>query len=72
MTTLGELAKALELELRGDPTRSIANLAPLESATADDLSFVSEKNIFPRYPIPMREHSSCTLTGLRLGPAVRY
>ena len=43
MTTLGELAKALELELRGDPTRSIANLAALESATADDLSFVSEK-----------------------------
>ena len=27
MTTLGELAKALELELRGDPTRSIDNLA---------------------------------------------
>ena len=43
MTTLGELAKALELELRGDPTRSIANLAALELATADDLSFVSEK-----------------------------
>ena len=43
MTTLGELAKVLELELRGDPTRSIANLAALESATADDLSFVSEK-----------------------------
>jgi UDP-3-O-[3-hydroxymyristoyl] glucosamine N-acyltransferase len=39
MTTLGELAKALELELRGDPTRSIANLAALESATPDDLSF---------------------------------
>ena len=43
MTTLGELAKALELELRGDPTRSIDNLAALESATAHDLSFVSEK-----------------------------
>ena len=43
MTTLGELAKALELELRGDPARSIASLAPLESATTDDLSFVSEK-----------------------------
>ena len=43
MTTLGELAKALELELRGDPMRSIANLAALELATADDLSFVSEK-----------------------------
>ena len=54
MTTLGELAKALELELRGDPTRSIANLAALESATADDLSFVSEKKHLPRYPIPTR------------------
>ena len=43
MTTLGELAKVLELELRGDPARSIASLAALESATADDLSFVSEK-----------------------------
>ena len=43
MTTLGELAKTLELELRGDPTRSIASLATQESATEDDLSFVSEK-----------------------------
>ena len=48
MTTLGELAKALELELRGDPTRSIANLAALESATAHDLSFVSEKKHLPK------------------------
>lgn len=48
MTTLGELAKALELELRGDPARSIANLAALESATADDLSFVSEKKHLPK------------------------
>ena len=48
MTTLGELAKALELELRGDPTRSIANLAALESATPDDLSFVSEKKHLPK------------------------
>ena len=48
MTTLGELAKVLELELRGDPTRSIANLAALESATADHLSFVSEKKHLPK------------------------
>ena len=48
MTTLGELAKALELELRGDPTRSIASLAALESATAEDLSFVSEKKHLPK------------------------
>ena len=43
MTTLGELAKTLELELRGDATRPIAGLAALESATEADLSFVSEK-----------------------------
>jgi UDP-3-O-[3-hydroxymyristoyl] glucosamine N-acyltransferase len=48
MTTLGELAKALELELRGDPARSIASLAALESATANDLSFVSEKKHLPK------------------------
>ena len=30
MTTLGELAKVLELELRGDAARSIASLAALE------------------------------------------
>ena len=33
MITLGELANTLELELRGDPTRSIASLATLETAT---------------------------------------
>jgi hypothetical protein len=48
MTTLGELAKVLELELRGDPARSIASLAALESATAGDLSFVSEKKHLPK------------------------
>ena len=48
MTTLGELAETLELELRGDPSRSIAGLAALESATEDDLSFVSEKRHLPR------------------------
>ena len=52
MTTLGELAKTLELELRGDPMRSIARVAALDSATEDDLSFVSEKNIFPGSLIP--------------------
>ena len=48
MTTLGELAKVFELELRGDPARSIANLAALESATGGDLSFVSEKKTSPQ------------------------
>ena len=72
MTTLGELAKVLELELRGDPARAIASLAALESATAGVLSFVSEKNIFTRFPIPTRAHSSCTLTGSRHGLVVHY
>jgi len=43
MPALGTLAAALELELQGDPDYEIGSLAALESATADDLSFVSEK-----------------------------
>ncbi len=43
MPALGTLAAALELELKGDADREIRSLAPLDSATADDLSFVSEK-----------------------------
>lgn len=43
MPTLGGLATALELELQGDPERVIQRLASLESATPEDLSFVSEK-----------------------------
>lgn len=48
MPALGELAKALELELRGDPGRPIERLATLESATANDLGFVSEKKHLPK------------------------
>ena len=43
MPALGTLAAALELELKGDPDFEIASLATLESATADNLTFVSEK-----------------------------
>lgn len=43
MPALGTLAAALELELKGDPDYEIRSLATLESATAHDLSFVSEK-----------------------------
>lgn len=43
MPALGTLAAALELELKGDPDYEIRSLATLDSATADDLSFVSEK-----------------------------
>ena len=43
MPSLGELATLLELELRGDAARPIQRLAALDVATADDLSFVSEK-----------------------------
>ena len=43
MPALGTLAAALELELKGDPDCEIRSLATLESAKADDLSFVSEK-----------------------------
>ena len=43
MPSLGELATLLELELRGVAARPIQRLATLDAATADDLSFVSEK-----------------------------
>jgi UDP-3-O-[3-hydroxymyristoyl] glucosamine N-acyltransferase len=43
MPALGELAAALGLELKGDPDRPIVALAPLDQATSDELSFVSEK-----------------------------
>ena len=43
MPTLGELATSLELELRGDADFAIQQLASLSAATANDLSFVSEK-----------------------------
>ena len=43
MPALGTLAAALGLELQGDPDCEIRALAALDSATTDDLSFVSEK-----------------------------
>ena len=43
MPALGEIATALNLELRGDPARSIDALAPIEKASQEHLTFVSEK-----------------------------
>ena len=43
MPALGEIATALNLELRGDPARPIDALAPLEKASPEHLTFVSEK-----------------------------
>ena len=43
MPALGEIATALDLELRGDPARPIDALAPLEKASPKHLTFVSEK-----------------------------
>ena len=37
---LGDLAKALDLELHGDANCAITRLAPIETATADELAFV--------------------------------
>jgi len=48
MPALGELAAALELEFRGDPERQIEALASIDSATQDQLSFISEKKHLPR------------------------
>lgn len=41
MMTLGEIASALVLELRGDPAMEVAGIAPLAHATSNELSFVS-------------------------------
>ena len=41
--TLGELAQQLDLELRGDKELSLVGLAPLPSAKANQLSFLSDK-----------------------------
>ena len=43
MTTLGELATYLELELHGDPGTSIEGLAAIDVAEPQQLSFISEK-----------------------------
>ena len=49
MPSLGELATLLELQLRGVAARPIQRLATLDAATADDLSFVSEKKEIPLF-----------------------
>ena len=43
MPLLGELASALNVELRGDPARQIDALGTLSSATENQLTFVSDK-----------------------------
>ncbi|MEP6391754.1 MAG: UDP-3-O-(3-hydroxymyristoyl)glucosamine N-acyltransferase [Halioglobus sp.] len=43
MFTLGELAERLGLEFSGDPKRTLKSIAPLASAGADQLSFLSNR-----------------------------
>jgi len=43
--TLGRLAEALGASLDRDPGKTVSGVAPLETATADDISFVTD----PRY-----------------------
>src|SRR3989441_5644837 len=40
--TLGQLAEALGATLEGDPARVVRGVAPLESAGADDVSFLTD------------------------------
>src|SRR5262245_53513834 len=40
--TLGELAKALQAQLDGDPARIVVGVAPLESAGPDHISFLTD------------------------------
>ena len=48
MTTLGDIASALALELRGDPALEIVGMAPLERAVSNELSFVSQSKYLPQ------------------------
>ena len=47
MMTLGDIASALALELRGDPAMEVAGIAPLEYAASNELSFVSQSKYLP-------------------------
>ena len=47
MMTLGDIASALALELRGDPTMEVAGIASLEHAASNELSFVSQSKYLP-------------------------
>ncbi len=42
MLSLGEIAESLGLEVRGDPALSLSGIAPVEVATAEQLSFVAQ------------------------------
>jgi len=48
MITLGELADRLGLTFSGDATRLLSGIAPLGSAGADQLTFLSEKKYLPQ------------------------
>ena len=41
--TLGQLAEALDATLDGDPARVVTGVAPLEAASADDISFLTHR-----------------------------
>lgn len=56
---LGELAAQLGVELIGDPARIISRISPLESATPDAISFLSN----PRYLSQLAEsQAGCVIT----------
>ena len=44
---LGEIVAALGGELRGDPAREIARIAPLETAGGDAITFVAQARLRP-------------------------
>ena len=46
MVTLGEIAEQLGLPISGNKAQVLRGLAPLEDATAEDLSFVSKERYF--------------------------
>ena len=48
--TLGQLAEALDAKLDGDPARVVTGVAPLDAASADDISYLTD----PRYEAAAR------------------
>ena len=45
--TLGQLAEALDAKLDGDATRVVTGLAPLDAASASDISFLTDSRYAP-------------------------
>ncbi|HLL18123.1 MAG TPA: UDP-3-O-(3-hydroxymyristoyl)glucosamine N-acyltransferase [Rubrivivax sp.] len=62
--SLGELSRHLDGELIGDPLAQVSRIAPLESATADAIAFLSN-------PLYRQQLATCSAGCVIVGPALR-